>query len=1011
MDLAQEVEYKALASYKPVEKLIQNANSNVQLFYKNDIVFLTGGSGFLGKQYIEKMFRTCDIKKMYVLIRPKKGKTIQDRIKFILDDPVFDKLRTTKPNFAEQIVPVEGDVADIRLGLSDKEWETVAKDTSIVVHMAATIRFDSPIKVAVVTNVRGTREVIALAKDCKNLKSFIHVSTGFTHATASRIGTDLREEFHPTPVSPSAIIGMVETMEDSRLDSITAELIKDWPNTYTFTKAIAEELIRTTAADLPVAIVKPPLVLTSYMEPTPGWADTSIMSGPCGVMIGVGLGFLRVFYLKSDLSLNIAPVDIVNNAIIAAGWDSVQNRSKASDGIPIYTVSSTKCEIPWNYLANLTRSEEFKHLASPKAVWYCYLLETKNTYLYLFLFWFLHYIPAYVIDGICHVMGIKIKEIPSATKVYEKIYKMSKVFGYFMTNEWHFKDDNLVAMISRMSDDDRKIYNCDITTVDFKEFTKRMIVGLRKFIVKDGLVDSEKAYVKQKRLWYANLVFMVLYIYVWFMIAFYMFKAVKYIPFSSYQNTKHIPTKKKVELKMDAAQAVILKALEGQKGTKTAIDRGDSKIQQFYKDRTVFLTGASGFLGKQLVEKLFRIIPIIGELAEKNLGISETDRRIISKEVDVIYHVAATISFQEPLRSATLINVRGTKEIITLAKQCERLRSFVYMSTAYSHATFSRGGTEIMEEFYTSPMPPELMIDLAESLEEERLNRIKDELIRDWPNTYSFTKALAEELLRMNSKELPVSVIRPAVVVCARREPYAGWIDLSSVFGPSGDIRIDFVPVDYVNNTAIIAAASSNNVTKIYHVATSKRNHLTWGGLTNILNNVARRTIVSPHAIWYCFVVQSPYLWLHQLVSFLLHTIPANLVDGLCVLMKKPPRLKKIYSTVTKMASTIAFYSNHGWIFNDRNTLQLFKDLSNSDKIIYHCDVSDLEWTDFIVLWCVGLRKYIVKDDLNTTEKGMKKQNVFRITTYVISFLFFLIICILFMLFFNLFNILFGIIF
>ncbi|KAH9633296.1 hypothetical protein HF086_007644 [Spodoptera exigua] len=249
MDLAQEVEYKALASYKPVEKLIQNANSNVQLFYKNDIVFLTGGSGFLGKQYIEKMFRTCDIKKMYVLIRPKKGKTIQDRIKFILDDPVFDKLRMTKPNFAEQIFPVEGDVADIRLGLSDKEWETVAKDTSIVVHMAATIRFDSPIKVAVVTNVRGTREVIALAKDCKNL------NFDLLHGTNSWMG---RHQHHVRAL----------------------------------------------------------------------WS--------------------KVFYLKSDLSLNIAPVDIVNNAIIAAGWDSVQNRSKASDGIPIYTVSSTKCEIPWS---------------------------------------------------------------------------------------------------------------------------------------------------------------------------------------------------------------------------------------------------------------------------------------------------------------------------------------------------------------------------------------------------------------------------------------------------------------------------------------------------------------------------------------------------------------------------------------------------------------------------------------------------------------------------------------
>ncbi|XP_050558144.1 fatty acyl-CoA reductase wat-like [Spodoptera frugiperda] len=521
---------------------------------------------------------------------------------------------------------------------------------------------------------------------------------------------------------------------------------------------------------------------------------------------------------------------------------------------------------------------------------------------------------------------------------------------------------------------------------------------------------------------------------------------------------------------MDAAEEVILKALDCQKDTKSVIDRGDSTVQQFYKDSTVFLTGASGFLGKQLVEKLFRtcklkkvyvlmrpkkgksveerideilldplydilrkekpdftrrIIPIIGELAEKNLAISEADRRIIIKEVDIIFHVAATISFQEPLRSAALVNVRGTKEMIVVAKQCRRLRSFVYMSTAYSHATYSRGGTEIMEEFYTSPMCPELMIELAESLEEERLNRIKDELIKDWPNTYSFTKALAEELLRINSKELPVSVIRPAVVVCARREPYAGWIDLSSVFGPSGitlgcmmgvihslqsvqDIRIDFVPVDYVNNTAIVAAAASKGATKIYHVATSKRNHLTWGGLTNILNNVARRTIVSPHAIWYCFVVQSPYLWLHQLVSFLLHTIPANLADGACVLMKKPPRLKKIYTTVTKMASTIAFYSNHGWIFNDTNALQLFQSLSKSDRVIYHCDVSDLEWTDLIVLWCVGLRKYIVKDGLNTTQKGMKKQLIFRITTYVISFVFFAVILLLF---YCLFKLLFSFVF
>lgn len=35
--------------------------------------------------------------------------------------------------------------------------------------------------------------------------------------------------------------------------------MKEWPNTYTFTKAIGEEVIRTAGLDLPRCIVKPPV--------------------------------------------------------------------------------------------------------------------------------------------------------------------------------------------------------------------------------------------------------------------------------------------------------------------------------------------------------------------------------------------------------------------------------------------------------------------------------------------------------------------------------------------------------------------------------------------------------------------------------------------------------------------------------------------------------------------------------------------------------------------------------
>ncbi|KAJ8707578.1 hypothetical protein PYW07_011255 [Mythimna separata] len=113
-------------------------------------------------------------------------------------------------------------------------------------------------------------------------------------------------------------------------------------------------------------------------------------------------------------------------------------------------------------------------------------------------------------------------------------------------------------------------------------------------------------------------------------------------------------------------------------------------------------------------------------------------------------------------------------------------------------------------------------------------------------------------------------------------------------------------------------------------------------------------------AVWYCFVIQSPYRWVHLLFSFLLHTVPACLADGVCVLLNKPPRLKKTYATITKMATTTAFYTNNNWVFDDSNTGALYNNLSESDKVIYHCDITDVEWTEQIVL-CNQYRRSLAK--------------------------------------------------
>lgn len=47
------------------------------------------------------------------------------------------------------------------------------------------------------------------------------------------------------------------------------------PNTYTYTKALAENLIFEQTGKLPIAIVRPSIVASSFLEPVPGWIDNS----------------------------------------------------------------------------------------------------------------------------------------------------------------------------------------------------------------------------------------------------------------------------------------------------------------------------------------------------------------------------------------------------------------------------------------------------------------------------------------------------------------------------------------------------------------------------------------------------------------------------------------------------------------------------------------------------------------------------------------------------------------
>ena len=82
----------------------------------------------------------------------------------------YDRLRSENPGGFDKIKIVHGDCTRLGLGLSDEDRETLHREVGVVFHGAASVRFDEPLSKAVLLNVRGTREVVELAKGMLRLK-------------------------------------------------------------------------------------------------------------------------------------------------------------------------------------------------------------------------------------------------------------------------------------------------------------------------------------------------------------------------------------------------------------------------------------------------------------------------------------------------------------------------------------------------------------------------------------------------------------------------------------------------------------------------------------------------------------------------------------------------------------------------------------------------------------------------------------------------------------------------
>ncbi len=259
----------------------------------------------------------------------------------------------------------------------------------------------------------------------------------------------------------------------------------------------------------------------------------------------------------------------------------------------------------------------------------------------------------------------------------------------------------------------------------------------------------------------------------------------------------------------------------------------------------ILITGATGFIGKVLVEKLLRSVPevakltllirpgagrsagerladevlgspimaylralhaedweswaagkveaVAGDLGADRFGLADERYAALCEQIDRVVAAAATVTFDERLDRALELNAYGARRALELARDAGDA-PLLHLSTCY---VSGRRQGWVDESLPSLPAGADLEAVLDEveasraeldaaSAGDQRWIAAGRELARrhGFHDVYTFTKALGELLLARERGSVPVAIVRPAIVESAAREPIPGWIDAVRVADP-----------------------------------------------------------------------------------------------------------------------------------------------------------------------------------------------------------------------------------
>ncbi|CAF4893804.1 unnamed protein product [Pieris macdunnoughi] len=440
--------------------------------YAGKSIFITGCTGFLGKVLLEKILYSCsDVKKIYILLRGKRGLTVQERLKSMLELPVFSRLNRENAKFIDKIEPIVGDVSQEGLGISPEDKVTLINEVSYVFHSAASVKFVAPLHDLLNINVKGTERVLSLCKCMKKLEVLVHVSTAYSNTHSAFI----EEKVYPSPIPLSEVDQLIKEQPDEEKTKI---IIGDELNTYTFSKKMVEALLAEKHGHVSVIIIRPAIVTASLSEPIPGWIDN--WNGPTGLIGSIGKGILRVIRGNGRNLMDLIPVDYVVNLTIVAATKKILPQS-----VNVYAcATSTEKPLTLRNLLNListsSKRNKFNELPFPGVY-----LTTSKLFL-VFLSAILQTSPLSLADAFLWMTG---KE-PKYRKHLRSIVKVRDAIEIFTINSWKFSTMNNYCLFSSLSPSDQKTFPFSPSLINWSEYIPIYFDGMIKYLFKKDPVSS-----------------------------------------------------------------------------------------------------------------------------------------------------------------------------------------------------------------------------------------------------------------------------------------------------------------------------------------------------------------------------------------------------------------------------------------------------------------------------------------------------------------------------------------